>query len=274
MELHIGLFFKQECANITEQGRAMGPFTARTAIALLVSAWIGVAYGQQANSVPASTSRIQGSSSPVDEAAQQQLLQEAVTQIKSGLNAEAINGPLAQIIHTYETAYAHSTQRVYCAESIVEAMLYLTQAAHDGQSARVLPKPTWALAYYFRGYAYGSLGDTTEAEASLKQALALSPSNSQFLSELANAFEHQKDWPNALKTFQDADAAAINAARPEVKIPLRCRALRGQGYVLVELHRLDDATQKYQECLGINPGDQASMRELGYIQGLRNQTTK
>jgi tetratricopeptide (TPR) repeat protein len=167
--------------------------------------------------------------SPVDEAAQQQLLQEAVTQIKSGLNEQAVNGPLAQIIHTYETAYAHSTKRLYCAESIVETMLYLTQAAHDHQSAQILPKPTWALAYYMRGYAYAALGDTTQAEASLKQALALSPSNSQFLSELGNAYQHQKDWPNALKTFQDADAAAINAARPELKIPLRCRALRGQG---------------------------------------------
>lgn len=74
--------------------------------------------------------------SPVDEAAQQQLLQEAVTQIKSGLNEQAVNGPFAQIIHTYETAYAHSTKRLYCAESIVETMLYLTQAAHDHQSAK------------------------------------------------------------------------------------------------------------------------------------------
>lgn len=239
----------------------------RIVIALFVSTWIGMAYGQSPpDALPAAAT----APSLVDEAAQDRLLQQAIMQVKANMNTDAINGPLAQIIHSYETAYAHSKKRIYCAESLPEALLYLAAAANNHQDAQVLNKPTWALAYYLRGYAYGALGDTANAEASLKQALALSPSNSQFLSELGNAYEHQKDWPGALKTFQDADDAA-QLARPEAKIPLRCRALRGQGYVLVELHRLDEATQKYQACLGINPGDQSSTRELGYIKGLQSK---
>lgn len=248
----------------------MAPSFVRTGIVLFVSAWVMSAYGQSAPNAPSPATQ---ASSPVDQAAQDQLLQQAVSQIKAGMNSDAINGPLAQIIHTYETAYAHSQKRIYCAESLPESLLYLTGAAQSHQNAEVLSKPTWAIAYYLRGYAYGALGNASDAEASLKQALGLSPSNSQFLSELGNVYEHQKDWPTALKTFQDADTAA-SLARPEQKVPLRCRALRGQGYVLVELHRFDDAVQKYQECLGINPGDPSSLRELGYVKGLQGRGAK
>ncbi|RDS79985.1 tetratricopeptide repeat protein [Dyella psychrodurans] len=241
---------------------------ARIAVALLAFGWLGAAQGQAAAQTPPSNS------DGIDQAVQDQLLQEAVDQIKAGSFADAINGPLAQIIHTYETAYGHSKKRIYCAESTTEVMLYLATAAQNHQEAQVLAKPTWALAYYVRGYAYGSLGRTADAEASLKQALQLSPSNSQFLSELGNAYEHEKDWPQALKTFQDADTAASVAARNEIKVPLRCRALRGQGYVYVELHQLDDATKAYQQCLAIQPGDPASLRELGYVQGLRDKGAK
>ena len=48
-----------------------------------------------------------------------------------------------------------------------------------------------------------------------------------------------------------------------------CRKLRGQGYALVELHRLDEATGAYQGCLKLVPGEPKSLAELGYIQGLR-----
>jgi tetratricopeptide (TPR) repeat protein len=248
---------------------------ARKGIVLLALAWMGAVHAQPQQSAPAmpSSTAPADNKNPVDQAAQDQLLQEAAGQIKSGAFADAINGPLAQIIHTYETVYANSKKRIYCAESLPETLMYLTTAAQNHQNAQVLNKPTWALAYYLRGYAYGSLNQSQEAEASLKQALQLSPSNSQFLSELGNVYERRKDWPQAMKAFQDADTAA-GVADPHVRIPLRCRALRGQGYVLVELHQLDDATKVYQTCLGINPGDQASTRELGYIQGLRNNGAK
>jgi tetratricopeptide (TPR) repeat protein len=247
---------------------------ARKGIVLLALACMGVAHAAPQQSTPTTTpAPVSSDRNPVDQAVQDQLLMQAAEQIKSGAFADAINGPLAQIIHTYETAYANSKKRIYCAESLPESLMYLATAAQNQQEAQVLSKPTWALAYYLRGYAYGSLGNSQDAEASLKQALRLSPSNSQFLSELGNVYQHRKDWPTALKTFQDADAAA-GVADEKVKIPLRCRALRGQGYVLVELHQLDDATKKYQECLGINPGDPASTRELGYIQGLRNNSAK
>ncbi|GLQ47940.1 hypothetical protein GCM10007862_29910 [Dyella lipolytica] len=196
-----------------------------------------------------------------------------MAQIKAGMNADAINGPLAQVIHTYETAYAHSKRQVYCAETLTEALFYSGIASSNHQGSVVLSKPDWAMAYYLRGYAYGSMGDLVHAEASLKQALALSPSNSQFLSELGNVYENEKNWSSALDTFQSADGAA-EFAPPEQKITLRCHALRGQGYVLVELHKFDEAVQKYNACLSISPGDQRSIGELDYVRGLQAKAGK
>ncbi|GLQ98170.1 hypothetical protein GCM10007863_25900 [Dyella mobilis] len=194
-------------------------------------------------------------------------------QIKAGMNADAINGPLAQVIHTYETAYAHSKQQIYCAETLPEALVYSGIASKNHKSSVVLSKPDWALAYFLRGYAYGSMNDLPHAEESLKQALALSPFNSQFLSELGDVYENEKNWPSALDTFQSAYGVADFAA-PEKQTALRCVALRGQGYVLVELHKLDEATQKYNACLAISPGDQRSINELGYVKGLQAKAQK
>ena len=242
----------------------------RMGFVLLALGWGGACYAQAASAVPPPETSAR---SPVDDAAQEQLLQQAMTQIKAGMNADAINGPLAQVIHTYETAYAHSKKQVYCAETLTEALLYSGIASSNHQNSVVLSKPNWAMAYYLRGYAYGSMGDLVHAEASLKQALVLSPFNSQFLSELGNVYENEKNWSSALDTFQSADGAT-EFAPPEQKITLRCHALRGQGYVLVELHKLDEAAQKYNACLSISPGDQRSIDELGYLRGLQAKSGK
>jgi tetratricopeptide (TPR) repeat protein len=242
----------------------------RIAAVLFALGWLGAAHGQASPMPPTPAT----DSDSIDEAAQEQLLQQAVDQIKAGAFDDAIHGPLAQIIHTYETTYAHSKKQIYCAESMTETLLYMGMASENHKDAIVLAKPTWAIAYYLRGYAYNSLGKFADAEASLNQALALSPFNSQFKSELGNTYENEKNWPKALDTFQSADTAAIAAGADNMKVTLRCRALRGQGYVYVELHQLDDATKAYHQCLTIQPGDPASLRELGYVQGLRDKGAK
>ena len=43
------------------------------------------------------------------------------------------------------------------------------------------------------------------------------------------------------------------------------RARRGQGYVLVELGKLDEAEKKYQQCLAANPNDANAKAELQYV---------
>ena len=48
-------------------------------------------------------------------------------------------------------------------------------------------------------------------------------------------------------------------------MPIKCVALRGQGYILVELHRLDEAEAAYRKCMALVPDEPNSKAELGYI---------
>ncbi|WP_266159715.1 tetratricopeptide repeat protein [Dyella silvatica] len=229
----------------------------------------GVVQGQDTLS-PAAASSVATSPAPLDEAAQELLLARATELVKAKQHAEAVAGPIDQIIHNYESAYAHSKKRIYNATSPAESLLYLVTAAKDKVDAQVLGKPTWSSAYYLKAYALEELDNLPEAEASLLQALKLAPARSGFLSELGNVYERQKDWPKALQAFKQAeDTAGISDKSKET--PERCRALRGQGYVLVELRQLDEAQQKYRQCLKLDPGNQASANEVGYIEKLKSK---
>jgi hypothetical protein len=57
-------------------------------------------------------------------------------------------------------------------------------------------------------------------------------------------------------------------AHCEIRFPAqsgnRC-ARRGQGYVLVEPGKLDEAEEKYQQCIAANPNDSKAKAELDYV---------
>lgn len=46
-------------------------------------------------------------------------------------------------------------------------------------------------------------------------------------------------------------------------------ALRGIGYVDVEIGKLHDAAAAYRRCLQIDPNDQKARAELGYVASVR-----
>jgi hypothetical protein len=50
---------------------------------------------------------------------------------------------------------------------------------------------------------------------------------------------------------------------------MRAHVLRGRGYALTELNRLDEAEQAYNDSLKYEPGNTRAQSELRYIAGLR-----
>jgi tetratricopeptide (TPR) repeat protein len=77
------------------------------------------------------------------------------------------------------------------------------------------------------------------------------------------------DWPGALGYFNRArDTAPVFAPEGEADAEL-ARALRGIGYVDVELGKLDEAEAMYRRCLDIDPKDQKATGELGYVLNLK-----
>jgi tetratricopeptide (TPR) repeat protein len=221
-------------------------------------------------SVPASASSQAGVPESSEDAAQQQLLMQAVQMIKSGQSADAIAGPIAQVIAHYENGPGKDhAKRYYCASSQVEMFLYLGLAAKDHQNAVVLPQ-AWADAYFYESSALTDLGRIEESRAALVKSLALSPMNSLYLSELGYTYEVQHDNEKALDYFQQAEGAA-EFSPADLKSSELAHALRGEGYVLTELHRLDEAEAMYQKALKLDPNDQKSKNELQYIAQLREK---
>lgn len=205
-----------------------------------------------------------------EDRAQQQLLAKAMKMIKAGQPDEAIAGPIAQVIAHYENGPGKEQgKRHYCARDQLESFLYLADAAKDHQDAVVLPQ-TWADAYFEESSALTDLGRLEESQAALHKAIALSPWNSLYLSELAYTYEKQHENEKALDLYTQAEGAA-EFSPPDQKNSELGHALRGEGYALTELHRLDEAEAMYHKALKLDPNDQTSKNELEYIAQLREK---
>lgn len=201
-----------------------------------------------------------------------QMVSDGTRLIQSGKPKEAIPY-FDKVIARYEGRYNDDKTQFFCTRSPTESLLYLLEFSNrkkDGgkRTAKVVSSD-WAYAYYLKAYALQEIGRLPEARPSLERALALSPRNSQFLSEQANMYQREKNWPLALQTFQLAEAAAKEVSPPKAKNMDLSRAWRGMGYALVELKRLDEAEKMYRQCLELDKNDSKASNELRYIQNLK-----
>ncbi len=170
---------------------------------------------------------------------------------------------LAPVIAAYDADLAGETRRIYCGMSVQETLLYLALAAKDKVAAVALP-PGYCTALYLKGYALVDLGRVAEAKAIYERLLTLAPMYAQYQTEYGQLIRLEKDWPRMLAICTKAgDAAKI--ADPAIKPVQQGAALRCQGYALTELHRYDEAEQRYRNALAINPKDGIAQHELDYI---------
>jgi tetratricopeptide (TPR) repeat protein len=85
---------------------------------------------------------------------------------------------------------------------------------------------------------------------------------SALLSESATAYVILQRWPEALEAAQDA--LEVSQTDPD-----RARSLRGIGFALVELGRLDDAEAAYRDSLALEPDNKLAQDEITAIARLR-----
>ena len=194
------------------------------------------------------------------------LLQDARSLIESNKPETAIE-QCDKVITAFKARYESGKQKIYCARTSAESLGYLMKAAGDKTNAIVLSS-TWANAYFMKAYALQDLHHIAEANASVKLALELSPFNSQYLSELGEIYQIEKNWPEAKQQFESAEDNAKLSPK-EAQATELGRARRGLAYVFVELGQLDEAEKKYQQCLAADPNDRRAKKELEYVRGLR-----
>lgn len=199
------------------------------------------------------------------------MVKEAAALIEKGQSQRAINEFLDPVIQQFRIHYQREPRKIYCARTLTEAQVYLlTEVESTFDQDVVVLQSTWADAYFLKGYALIELGNADEAIRALDQALVMSPSSSAYLSERGHLYQIVKDWKNAQRLFEKAMAGAEHAP-PSTAQSERARALRGVGFTLVELGQLEQAEEKFRECLRLNPTDQKAKGELMYIEQLRRQ---
>lgn len=194
------------------------------------------------------------------------LLREARRLIDSKQPAGAI-ARCDQVIAAFQAHYGSSKQKAFCARTSAESLGVLLKAAADKNSATVLSS-TWSDALFMKAFSLEDLRRLGEAKTTLQEALRLSLLNSQYLSELGQIYQLEKDWPKAKQAFEEAEDQA-KLSPPESQADELGRARRGLGYVLVELGQLDQAEKKYQQCLAADPNDARAKRELEYVRALQ-----
>ncbi len=137
-------------------------------------------------------------------------------------------------------------------------------------STIVVPNPYPIMAFYLGSY-YNEIGKHEDAVRVLDAALVASyrlnknggDTFTLLLTERGAAFLALKRWPEALEAYQRGLSIQKLGDKD------RARMLRGCGFALTELGRLDEAEQSYRDSLKAEPDNRVAQNELLYIAKLR-----
>ncbi|MBU6207887.1 MAG: hypothetical protein KGQ42_09390 [Alphaproteobacteria bacterium] len=122
-------------------------------------------------------------------------------------------------------------------------------------------------------FALVDLNRHDEAEIPLKRAAEMAPTNRQYMDEYAEWLKAGHHWNDAYDHFEQASNMTDFHDDKNGKVHL-ARAIRGMGFCLTELGRLNDAEAKFNESLKIVPDSPAALNELKYIQHMRENLAK
>jgi tetratricopeptide (TPR) repeat protein len=140
-----------------------------------------------------------------------------------------------------------------------------------GRDARAVENPYIRASFYLGSY-YNEIDKPLEAMRVLDAGLALpqpapdmavGDHRPPMISERGAALGKMKRWADALADYDMGLKLTGLQDKP------RALLLRGRGFALTEMGRLDDAEKSYRDSLAADPNNPTATRELGYIAKLR-----
>ena len=179
---------------------------------------------------------------------------------------EAI-GVIDPVIASYDAEYAAGDKQVYCAADTKQSLVVLLKAAEARKSAVTLDT-TWCNALFIKAYILIDRNKLADAGPYLKKATEMSPLNAHYLNEYAEWYKINHNWQAAYEVF--SQARGLREFSPhDYADQIEARALRGMGFCLIELGKLDEAEKMFNESLKLTPENQTALNEIGYIKELR-----
>ncbi len=136
------------------------------------------------------------------------------------------------------------------------------KAAVKAKREECLREPYTGAALYLGSY-YNETGHPDLALPALDTGLRVNPEDPILLSEKGAALISLHRMADALAVYNQG--MALDSASPLE----RARFLRGRGFCLEDLNRLDEAEKAYRDSLVLEPGHGGALNELRYIAGLR-----
>ena len=197
-----------------------------------------------------------------------QMLMKGRELLQKGSAQKAITQYFDPVIDRFTAVHKHETKHVYSAQNQLQVILYVA-LPDDNHVGTEVVDGSWADAYLLKAYALTELGKVKEAQQALNAAIALSPMNSQYHSELAYTYQQLKDCDKSIATYEQAASMAEWGSEETTKTADLTRAWRGEGYCLVERGKLKEAEAMYEKSLALDPNDDKSKGELNYIHNLK-----
>ena len=122
-------------------------------------------------------------------------------------------------------------------------------------------------AFQLVGYIFAGAGETADALAWIDRAISIAPYMAEPHCEKGYVLNQLQEFDEALKEYEVAVQLSSDFPYSRHAKPM---ALRGMGFSLIELGRLDDAESAFRESLILEPGNELAESELLYIDGLRS----
>jgi tetratricopeptide (TPR) repeat protein len=207
---------------------------------------------------------------PDDETADARRVDQAVGHILQGDFRSACPILLAVAART-PPAYAHrfedgDTLHVKCwdAADFDGYVAWLRSRGHAGEVA-CLPN-AYPRAYYYLGWVHIELGNFDTAVEFFDRGLALEPGAARLSNEKAHALTRLGRFRLALSVYDGVLSADGYVAPHDLAV-----ALRGRGFVLIELGDLDGAEAALRRSLWYEPDSRLAADELGHVRRLRER---
>ena len=181
-------------------------------------------------------------------------------------HVDALERVLADMPRPYAKGEVRGGVLYYHADDLADFLGHSTLGPPGGdgsiKSVVWVPQPYSHAAYLLASY-YNETGQSARALEDADLGLAAAPHDPHLINEKGAALIVLRRFPEALAVYVGSES------EPGMAKLDRARFLRGQGFCLTELHRLDEAERAYRKSLVLEPGHGGAQRELTYIAGLR-----
>jgi tetratricopeptide (TPR) repeat protein len=195
--------------------------------------------------------------------------------VQGGRCDQALREVLEPVVARMERDFPeprHADRALESAASFLNGMLRESGAMIVSSATPTLYPDT----LYLTAYCQVELGRLDDAERTLERALAVME-DVAYLCELGNIYQMRRQFADAMPFYERGLASAQHLAEHASGVSLfgqdvpfwTRRAMRGIGFSLIELVRLEEAEAIYERVLELDATDEQAQRELRVIAEIR-----